>query len=617
MMTPPRLEGTPQERERIRGMLASVPLFSSLTHATLDEIADACEVVTAPSGTYLLRAGEPMNALYGILHGALRLARTNDAGERIVHDLYRGACVGLLGVFIDRPVPTDALLVRDSVLFRLERARLLALMQQHPALLRAVVKLLSENAFEVFEVVAGVSTPSSPDRECNVAFLSAPSQPDANEVMRELIDVLLAERDTTVVTSEAVDRALGAGAADLDATRLTAWLDNLEAEHQSVLYVADPSRPDWTARCVRQSDRLVVVAAAGEEGKVAASLALHLAATDSRKQRSDLVCVHPLATDLPSATRFWPRLRDGGRIHHVRRGVRSDVERVARHLLDRPVSVVLSGGGARGLAHLGVLAALVEAKVPIDAVGGTSIGSIFAAAIAKGWSIEHMRQMVRETFSSRFALYDPTLPISSLLAGKKLDRLMRELFADTDIEDLWLPFFCVSTDLSRAMPVVHDRGTLWKSVRASCTIPGLFPPLTLDGRTLVDGGLMDNLPFDLMAQRHAGPIIAVDVFPYGDPTFSTPTGALLPRLRRLRTRIKDTPTSPPLFDILVRSTLVGSKFRQETMAAQLDQVIYLSPPVVPFGILNWRAYDALFEAGYEYARAELSGGWRSRLPLAA
>jgi hypothetical protein len=90
---------------------------------------------------------------------------------------------------------------------------------------------------------------------------------------------------------------------------------------------------------------------------------------------------------------------------------------------------------------------------------------------------------------------------------------------------------------------------------------------------------------------------------------------LAPRLRRLRTRVKGEQLSPPLFDILVRSTLVGSKFRQETTASRLEQVIYLSPPVAPFGILQWRAHDALFETGYRYACEELSGSWQARLPL--
>ncbi len=616
MTSTPRPESQVRDRERIRDMLAAVPLFAALPQPTLDDLVEACEVVSAPGGTYLLRAGQPADALYGILHGTLRVLGTTDTGERTEHDLYRGAFVGLLGVFIDRPMPTDALLVRDGVVVRLERSRVLELMQRHPELLRGFVELLSETAFALVEAAAGLSQPAA-SRRCNLAFVSVGPEP-VTQVGRELIDIVLAEPGTSLVTAEIVDRALGAGSADMvDCARVTAWLDNLENESRSILYVADPGRPQWTARCARQSDRLVIVGPSNDPNVMAATLAIGLAKSKGLERRVELICVHGAGAELPSNTRRWPRSGDGTRLYHVRQGLRGDIQRVARHLLDRPVSVVLSGGGARGLSHLGVLAALVEAEVPIDAVGGTSVGSIFAAGLARGWSISHMRAIVEETFTPLFAIYDLTVPISSLLAGKKLDRLLQRLFADADIEDLWLPFFCVSTDLSGAELVVHDRGCLWKSVRASCGIPGLFPPLAMDGRSLVDGGLMDNLPFDLMAERCGGPIIAVDVFPYGEPTFATPTHALVPRIRPLRSRIKEAPASPPLFDILMRSTLVGSKFRQQIMARQLDQVIHLSPPVVPFGILNWRAYESLFAAGYDYARAQLSGGWRARLPRAA
>ncbi len=267
---------------------------------------------------------------------------------------------------------------------------------------------------------------------------------------------------------------------------------------------------------------------------------------------------------------------------------------------------MLSGGGARGIAHVGVIAALAEAGVPIDYVCGTSMGAIFAASLALGFDVERIRAEVRELFAKPFALYDLTLPISSLLAGKKLDRVLHEQLGEAEVEDLWLPFFCVSTDLAHARMVVHDRGSLWKSVRASCSIPGIFPPLPLDGATLVDGGLVDNLPLDLMLERCSGPIIAVDVFPYGDPGFEQPRGTIARWLRALRTRVRGEPASPPLFDILMRSTLVGSKVRQRTAMRDAVDVLYLEPPVAHFGTLQWRSHRALFDVGYEYAAKALA-----------
>jgi predicted acylesterase/phospholipase RssA len=274
--------------------------------------------------------------------------------------------------------------------------------------------------------------------------------------------------------------------------------------------------------------------------------------------------------------------------------------------MGKQIGIVLGGGGARGMAHLGVLAALNEAGIPIDCICGTSMGAIVAAGVARGWSVNEMREHVVTVFARRLALYDPTIPISSLLAGKKLDAVIRELYGDAMIEDLWLPFFCVSTDLTRAEPVVHDNGSLCQAVRASCSIPGMFPPVVTDGRVLVDGGLMDNLPIDLFASRYPGAIVAVDVFPYGEPTLMAPTGPIISRLHKLRERIHRKRMAPPLFDSLMRSTLVGSRFRQQTVIPRMKNLLYLKPPVAAFGILHWGAHEALYEAGYRYASEALA-----------
>jgi NTE family protein/lysophospholipid hydrolase len=318
------------------------------------------------------------------------------------------------------------------------------------------------------------------------------------------------------------------------------------------------------------------------------------------------VVVHPHGTVLPSGTGEWARLPDVHRIHHVRDHEPGDYARVARHIMGRPIGVVLGGGGARGMAHLGVLAALDEAGIPIDCICGTSMGAIIAAGTARGWSVQEMRERVAHVFAKRLALYDPTIPISSLLAGKKLDDVMRELYGDAQVEDLWLPFFCVSTDLARAEPVVHASGSLCQAVRASCSIPGIFPPVVTDGRVLVDGGLMDNLPIDLFESRFAGPIVAVDVFSYGEPTLTAPTGPIASRLHKLRERVHRKRVAPALFDSLMRSTLVGSRFRLQTVMPHMKNLLYLAPPVASFGILHWGAHEALYDAGYRYATAALA-----------
>jgi predicted acylesterase/phospholipase RssA len=221
---------------------------------------------------------------------------------------------------------------------------------------------------------------------------------------------------------------------------------------------------------------------------------------------------------------------------------------------------------------------------------------------------------VRKLFASRFALYDPTLPVTALLAGKKLDRVMEELFEDIDIADLWTRFFCVSTNISRASSEVLDSGSLRGAIRSSCSIPGLFPPYQLLKQLLVDGGLINNLPIDVMAERCHGPVIAVDVFSYkrnkgGGGAAAGPRERLLHLLRKYK---PFSTAGPWLFDVLVHATLVGS---QHTTAQSLERhppALYLAPDLGNHRVLDWRAYEALFEAGYVSAKRALESGAISR-----
>jgi predicted acylesterase/phospholipase RssA len=583
------------------------PLLSSLDLHVLTELVESCEVLHAPGGTRLIGAGQRLDGVYGVLHGALRMVRRGPDGvESAIHEYYREDMLGFLGMFVDQPIPVDLIVVRDSTLVKISRERFLILTEKHPELLRAVLSLMSRHVNDVLGTVVSAGEETTTRREGNIGLLALSGGPAVREARPAMIRLMIAEGAMTHVTAERVDVALGPGTADADGDpRVARWLDDLEHEAPP-LYECDLGRPGWAARCIRQSDRLVIVATPADAAsidQVAAMLARGSAGGVSR--RTDLVIVHPAGSGVPSQTQAWSRLSAVTRIHHVRAGEGRDLERVARHVTDQPIGVALSGGGARALAHLGVLAAMIEAEIPIDYVCGTSMGAIVAASLAMGWSIERMRASVSEIFTSRLALYDLTLPISSLLAGKKLDRVLHTLFGDTEIEDLWLPFFCVSTDLSRATLVVHDRGTLWKSVRASCSIPGLFPPLSLDGRALVDGGLMDNLPIDVLAERCSGSLIAVDAFPYGERSVAEPTGVARRWFRRTRTRLETDLANPPLFDILVRSTFVGSKYRQEATAARLKHVHYLALPLAEFGVLRWRAHRDLFEAGYTYAKRRI------------
>ena len=235
----------------------------------------------------------------------------------------------------------------------------------------------------------------------------------------------------------------------------------------------------------------------------------------SALMRVELVLVHEVDAT-PQGTAAWLDARPLlTRHHHVRLGYDPDLARLSRWMAGRAVGVVLSGGGSRGLAHQGVLNALMDAGVPIDVVGGTSQGAFMGGLFAQNRRRAAMERAVRryatEMGSVRKLLSDLTLPIISLFSGAGFDRVVREALGEARIEDLWLRFFCVSTNLSRGAPSVHERGPLWKMCRASMTIVGLVPPVFHDGDLLVDGGYLNNIPVDVMRGLGVGTVLVVDV----------------------------------------------------------------------------------------------------------
>lgn len=185
------------------------------------------------------------------------------------------------------------------------------------------------------------------------------------------------------------------------------------------------------------------------------------------------------------------------------------------------VGLALSGGGARGLAHIGVLKVLERRGVPIDLLAGTSMGGVVAAAYAAGLTPEHMEREALRMASPRrlLSLADPTIPRRGLFEGQKVTEYLADQLGDCTFGDLQCSLNLIAVDLASGEAVTLDEGRVADAVRATIALPGLFKPVERGEQILVDGGLLDNLPADVVRERGADVVIAVDVVA-GDSTFS-------------------------------------------------------------------------------------------------
>jgi predicted acylesterase/phospholipase RssA/CRP-like cAMP-binding protein len=338
-------------------------------------------------------------------------------------------------------------------------------------------------------------------------------------------------------------------------------------------------------------------------------------------RHKDLVLLHPssLASSYPTNTSRWLTKRQCRSHHHVRREVREDYARLARFLAGESIGVVLGGGGARGLAHLGVLRALQEYNIPIDYIVGTSQGAFMAALYARHLSIDSMIEPLNKfcgTLTTWGLLQDLTLPILSYFSGKRFSSLIRRcLGEDTQIEDLWLRYFCVTTNVRRSDMNIHRFGSLWKYVRASMTVLGFLPPILDDNLDLlVDGGYVNNLPVDILSSAGVNVIIAVDVedkdmsgfeglYQYGDGI----SGWWL-----LWQKIVGTSKLPDFTQILGWLACLNHsrQLRNATQNHIID--LYIRPGIEKYGLLDYDKREELVKIGYE-AGIKAIKEWKNKL----
>jgi NTE family protein len=578
------LEGTVIARSDLRVVISALPLFAGLEDETLFSIAAEVEWLSLPGGATLFEAGEPADAMYIVLSGCLAafVARREADRRRTVSRVLAGDTVGEMGLISGRPRSASVVALRDTELARLSREAFDRVFRQRPeAMLR--IAQLTVDRLESSESRPRGSAPGVR----TFALLPQSSDVDIATFAKQLVSALRTLGRTEVVWS-------------VRGTEHTShWFHRLETVNDYVVYVADAAASSWSKRCVRQADALLLLARAAAEpaswqvlsGGREASMA---------PQRSELVLLHADRIQRGAAARWLASMPAPVPHHHI--VTAADVPRVARLLTGTGVGIVLSGGGARGFAHIGVVRALRESGIPVDVVGGTSMGGILGAGVASGWTVDELIDRFRRTFVDVNPLRDYTLPVVSLVSGRRVSALLRQEFGDLTIEDLPLPFFCVSSNLTTGQLAIHRRGELWRWLRASVAIPGVLPPVMHGGEVLVDGGAMNNLPVDVMRELGRGPVIGVDVG--GDRAFAADSDDIdVPPLWKVLAWLRGRRRRPNIFQILWRAGMVNSA--ATTVAHREKTDLLLQPPLESIDMLNWKAFERAIAIGYEYAARRL------------
>ena len=561
----------------------------------LSAFASRLHRVEAPSGTLLYRQGDPSDCMHFIITGRLEVwVRDGDGDRRLVTHLSSGDCVGELSLLTGDARAADVVVIRDALLARLDRPEFEAMLVAYPDaglnIARFALRTLRRGTTEFVPKIR------------NVALVPLAADVPIAEFGRRLELALLRFGSTVYLDSTlaGAQRSAGAGARGKGDERFfDRLLDRSERARRFVICEADAAPSEWTTRCVAHADRVLFIADA--ERPIDLTVVEHALSTRPLGPQKELVLLHSSRGAAPAGTAVWLAQRKGYRHSHVAWDDSRDFHRLARLLSGNAITLVLGGGGARGLAHIGAIRAMREAGVPIDAVGGTSIGAIIGALVALDWKDEAILQSCKHAFVDDRPLRDVTVPVFSLLSGRKLARTLNHYIGDVDIEDLWQPYFCISSNLSESRLHVHDRGRLWQAMQASAALPGLLPPILAHGRLHVDGGVVDNLPVGVMKRFISGATVAVEAtvkveYAISAQQFPSPLDYLRSRVAG-RTR----PLLPTLPSLLIKSTMLGGSSERRELREGID--LHINPPVQGFGFFDWDAIYAIVEVGYRHAQA--------------
>lgn len=594
-----------------RVILAKVFLnmFGEISTQLMNRLLDNTEIRHYSSGDVLMREGDDADGLHITISGRLQVETVDEANNTIVLAEVRAPeTIGELALMSDSARSATVYATRESTVAFLEKALFDELIARQPDLLLPLTKIIVQRQADKSARL------KSPSRDQSIAIIPLDRKLPLRRFLHQLKREMRIDGNPLLLDARVFDTLYGKkGVAqtefsDVFNSAVAQWLDDKENSFQEILYLTDPTLTSWTKRCINRADRIILLADADKDNSSKLREIEHDLRSilkNARYNREiDLVLLHDKSTGQPSHTARWLRKREINAYHHIRIDDQQHIARLTRRICGNARGLVFSGGGARGYAHLGVQKVIEQQGITIDYIGGSSMGGLLGASIAMGYNVSEIEEL-SAVFANKKALFDYTLPLVSLLRSAKLTRFCHKVYGETRIEDLWIPFFCVSSNLSDGNEVVHDRGPLWRVVRSTISLPGIFSPVpTPSGQLLIDGAVLNTFPVDIMHHQLGGrgSIIGVNVsqiveireyYNYG--TSLSGWQALASRLNPFARKIR----IPRLVETLLRSTDIKSIIRLNETKAMLD--VLIEPDVSGIPLMEFKSYKKISDIGYEAA----------------
>ena len=593
-------------KDEIIDFIQATELFQGLTRKKIEELAVQVEPISLESGEILIKQGEMGDCLYFVLSGRLRASESVPESEKIsiLGEMGHGDVIGELALLTHEARAATVTAIRDSVVLKLSKQSFEAFAEKNPKqlmpIVRAAILRLREGNKRVRNKIVTIAIAPAANNKSHKEF--------ARIIAKELSNVApTLHLDVNIIEEIFPDVFSGKNVKD-DNTALINWLSDQELDYNYVVYETDNDYTPWTRCCIRQADQVLLVAH-DRDVNILDNIEMEIFShTKKTRKNIDLVLLHSASIIYPSDTHEWLKVRKISQFHHLRENFSKDTQRLVRYLTGRSVGLVLGGGGARGFVHIGVYKALTELGFEIDFFGGSSFGGLLACLFAMEKTPETIMELFRVNMLNKKGFFGMTAPLVSLNTGKSLTEVLKLGFSEpVYLEDLWKKYFCIICNLSRGEMQVQETGVTWRAMRATVSLPAIFPPITNEkNELLIDGGVSNNLPVDVMRRFvSGGTVIASHVQTNSMLQAEIPDGVLSGWKLVLNHFLRKEGHFPNIAELILRSIGVTSVSQEKMMMSDADY--YIDIDARKFKLLDFNAMDQLVELGYRVTMEKMAG----------
>jgi len=561
-------------------VLRGCSLFATLKDEELSLIFNKLEKIELKEEEILFRENDVDGSLFVLVSGRLEVFTETKNEQRLIGLIRPGEIVGELSLLSDEPRSASIKANTQSVLLRLKKSDFQSLCADHPNLLWNISCIIAARCqFNIRNTEA--------HKAQIIAFVSI----DDSSLLRELATEM-EKHDLSKMKVNIVDLSSQENKKNV----YNSFNYAVSKRHIALFFIryGDLIR---NKELLEITDKIIFVLKEKSENRFQIEKETFAKIKHLNKE---LLLIHEKKAPWYPNTRRYLDFLQVSKCYHVSFDAPQTTLRVLRLLSGTGVGLVLSGGGARGWAIAGALKSFYEQDIHLDYVGGTSIGALCAALYSSCKNVEEFDQQVN-SLTPPFSLRSLTFPIYSLFTGKKETTKAQELFNGIMIEDLSLPLFAISTNLSLYEESVWEKGPLWQAVRASGSVPLLFPPIIYNGQIHVDGGVMNNFPTDIMRTKlgHQGTIIGIDVGSFSQDLHSYSLPPAVTSLTVLKSFLKI--SNQPfdcigIIEIILRTMSASYAMRYPQSYRNVDLLI--KPSIKKFKFSDFDKSDELYLKGY-------------------